>query len=123
MAAADEDALTCDFAETYHVLRWRALPARLAATLAAGLRPDSRIMLRLTGAKVPRETLLAALAVDALQLLVWQNTRDGVKGRNRPPSIVKAMTEEPKPKLSAFDSPEAFDAWRAEKLAAKKEVI
>ena len=34
----------CDLAETYGVLDMDALPARLVATLAAGLREDSRII-------------------------------------------------------------------------------
>ena len=42
MLAADEDAVICDFAEVYHVLDLRALAPPLAATLAAGLPPDSR---------------------------------------------------------------------------------
>ena len=43
MLAADRDALICDLAETYHVLDLTALPVPLLATLAAGLRGDSRI--------------------------------------------------------------------------------
>ncbi|MFQ9761829.1 MAG: hypothetical protein ACLRYE_00775 [Gemmiger formicilis] len=38
MAARFPDELTCDMAETYHALDWRALGLPLAATLAAGLR-------------------------------------------------------------------------------------
>ena len=34
----------CDLAETYGVLDMDALPAHLVATLAAGLREDSRII-------------------------------------------------------------------------------
>lgn len=43
MADADEDALTCDLAEQYGLLDWRAHGARLVAALAAGLRPYARI--------------------------------------------------------------------------------
>lgn len=43
MILTDEDALICDFAETYNVLDYRALPLRTAATLASGLRADARI--------------------------------------------------------------------------------
>lgn len=43
MAALDEDALICDFAETYH-LRFDELPKDYAAVLAAGLPYTSRIM-------------------------------------------------------------------------------
>lgn len=43
MIRANEDALICDFAETYGVLDYRAHGARLAGTLASGLRSDARI--------------------------------------------------------------------------------
>ena len=36
MAARFPDELTCDMAETYHALDWRALGLPLAATLAMG---------------------------------------------------------------------------------------
>lgn len=49
MMAADEDALACDFAETYGILDMRQLPAGKLATLAAGLRENSRIKLHLGG--------------------------------------------------------------------------
>lgn len=45
--AYDRDALLCDMAETYGVFDLRALPLQTVAVLAQGLRPDSRIMLRL----------------------------------------------------------------------------
>lgn len=38
MVAVDEEALICDFAETYNILDWRELPCRTAAILASGLR-------------------------------------------------------------------------------------
>ena len=55
LIASDEgkDKLICDFAQYYHVLDWRSLPVRLAATLAAGLPPDSRCMMHLAGQKLP----------------------------------------------------------------------
>ena len=45
MAAQYPEELTCDMAETYHVLDWRALGLPLAATLAAGMRETSRTTL------------------------------------------------------------------------------
>ena len=94
MLARDEQALICDFAETYHVFDWKALRPSLAATLAVGLRDDSRIKMQLSGLHVPPDRLLLAAAVDRLSLLVWMETKDGQKGRNRPPSIVESMTTE-----------------------------
>ncbi|MCD8087132.1 MAG: DUF5361 domain-containing protein [Oscillospiraceae bacterium] len=92
--AADKDALICDLAETYGVFDFRALPVPLLATLASGLRDDSRIKMRMANAKASQDTFLLAAAVDALNLLVWSKTKDASKGRNRPKSIVQAISEE-----------------------------
>lgn len=112
MLAADRDALVCDLAETYGIFDYRALPATLLATLAVGLREDSRIKTRLSGGKVPRREMLLAAAVDRLSILVWFLSDDGPKGRNRPASVLDAlMGEEPKPdNVVAFDSAADFEA-------------
>ncbi len=47
MLAVDRDALVCDLAETYGILDLYAHPAQLIATLAAGLRENSRIYERM----------------------------------------------------------------------------
>lgn len=111
MLVLDESALICDFAETYHILDYRSLPARQAAILAGGLREDSRIMMKIVGAQAPQDTMLLALIADALQIIAWQNTEDGHKGKNRPVSIVKQLAKEKKPDVG-FDSPEEFERWR-----------
>lgn len=117
MARLSANALTCDFAETYHILDWRALPARLAATLAVGLRENSRIKLLISGAKAPPEILLMAAAVDTLRILAWQNTKDGAKGRNPPGSILESLTGQGEEKeTEGFDSVDAFKAWRENML-------
>lgn len=115
MLATDKGALICDLAETYQVYDYRALPVRLLATLASGLREDSRIKLKMAGMRAPRETYLLASAVDALNLLVWAKTKDGEKGRNRPKSILRAIADPPKPeeKPLQFQSPDQFKAaWQ-----------
>lgn len=119
MIATDEAALICDFAETYRLFDFRQLPARRAAVLACGLRPDSRIIQKMTGAKAPIDTLLRAIIADELKLLVWQNTKDGAKGRNRPESILAALLgpDGDQPDNTGFDSAAAFDAWRSAMLA------
>ena len=119
MVAADEAALICDFAETYHLYDYRELPARRAALLACGLRPESRIVQKISGAKAPTETMLLALIADALKILVWQNTRDGTKGRNKPTSIVEAILGEEKETAEGFDSAAEFEAWRASMLGGE----
>lgn len=115
MINTDEAALRCDFLETYHVMDYRALPARQAALFACGLGTGSRIMKKLSGMSVDLQTLLLALIGDAARLLVWQNTEDGIKGRNRPRSIVDQLLSGPHEAVG-FDSPEAFDAWRAQMI-------
>lgn len=119
MMAADEDALACDFAETYRVLDFRVLPARKAAQLASGLGQNSRIMQALTGAPADLQTILLALVADAVRVLVWQNTRDGAEGRNQPKSILAAITGEQNRQTEGFDSAEDFERWRQRMLGGE----
>ncbi|MCC8181524.1 MAG: DUF5361 domain-containing protein [Clostridiales bacterium] len=118
MLASDRDALACDLAETYGIYDMRALPVSTLATLAAGLREDSRIKLKLSGARVGPDTLLLAAIADRLSLLVWSRTEDAQKGCNRPASIVDALTGKQQHQdrdVMVFDSPEAFEAaWAAQ---------
>ena len=115
MAAKDPDALDCDFAEVYGVLDREALPPKKAAALACGLSPDSRIRRKLNGQRWPMNTLLTAMATDRLGELVWTKTKDGQRGRNRPKSILRMLTEDPKknePESLSFDTPEEFERAR-----------
>ena len=109
MISQHEDALVCDLAETYGIFDYKALPARLIATLAAGLRANSRVKMEMSGA--PLETLetLTAAVVDRLGVLVWMNSEDGRKNRNRPKSILESLAQK-ETKETVFDSPEAFRA-------------
>jgi hypothetical protein len=111
MLSADEDALICDLAETYGIFDYRALPARTLATLAVGLREDSRIKMHLIGAKIPRKDLLLAAIVDRLSLLVWFNTEDGRNGVNRPPSVLGSIFgNESADNVEAFETADAYEA-------------
>ena len=113
MVCIDEDALTCDFAETYGVYAFRSLPLLTAATLAQGLGPDSRIMRKLSGADVPLNTLLLATTADRLGHLIWMNSKDGQKGRNRPKYILDALLHRETERAAGFDSGEDFEtAWQ-----------
>lgn len=109
MVRLDEDALVCDFAETYHIYDYRRLPLRYAAVLAFGLSDDSRIKRRMTGARVTTPVLLQAAAADALNLLVWMKTKDGQKGIRRPASVVDAITRDPAEKPEGFASGADFE--------------
>lgn len=111
MVQADEDALICDFAETYNIYDYKRLPITTAAALAIGLRDDSRIKMKISGAVVTTEVQLLAAAVDRLSLLVWAQTKDASKGRNRPPSILEAFSHKETDNL-AYESGEDFIAER-----------
>ena len=113
MIARDENALICDFAETYHIYDYKSMPPKQAAILAAGLSIDSRIKRVLSGAKYPIETLLMAHMVDALNILIWFQTKDGQKGTNRPESILEILMDEKKDDYASFASIEEYEAARA----------
>ena len=118
MIAADEDALICDFFSTYRVSCYRGLRPSLAATLASGFGPDSLIYQRRAGLKVPFSMYLQALEIDLLRVLIWQNTEDGAKNRNRPDSLAEKFRvgDEPEPHES-FSDPDSFEAFRASLFA------
>lgn len=82
------------------------------ATLAAGLREESRSAMSLSGMRVLPRDLLMAAAVDRLSLLVWSKTKDAKKGRKKPKSIVEALTKEEKKEVIVFDSAESFEEAR-----------
>lgn len=110
MVQADEDALICDFAETYHLYDYKRLPLRTAASLAVGLRNDSRIKMHLSGSKVAPDLLLLAAIADRLGLLIWSQTK---RRHGRPKSILEALTKTAAPcEHRVFQSGEDFHAAR-----------
>lgn len=122
MLSTDADALTCDMAETYGVLDWRRLPLPLAAALAAGLRDDSRIRMKMSGAKVSPEVMLMALVVDKLSLLVWQNTEDARHGRGCPPSVFRLLLgidDGKSGSVTGYNTPEDYEAAKARILGGE----
>lgn len=76
MIRLDEDALICDFAETYHVLDYRSLPLRTAATLSAGLRDNARIKLKAAGVPVALDTVLLAAISDRIDAVRFMLSAD-----------------------------------------------
>ena len=115
MLRLDRDALICDFAETYHIYDLKALPVTTVALLACGLREDSRIKQKINGTHVPVNTLLLAHIVDRLGILIWQRTKDGQHGRNKPESIAEQLLNTGKRnlnKVDAFETPEEFEEAR-----------
>lgn len=109
----DEGALICDFAEVYHIYDYGSLPASLAATLFAGLGDDSRIKLKINGARFPAKMFMLARVVDALNVLVWMLSEDGMKGINKPASVVKAMLGESEESENAYETFSSYDDFRA----------
>ena len=123
MINVGEDELTCDLAEYYNIIDWRALveagslrPSVLA-TLSIGLCEDSRIKRKLSHRNISLTQMLLSVIADRLGVLIWQKTKDGHKGRNQPKSIYKALTDNGKQKeeLMSFSTPEEFEAWNKSK--------
>lgn len=113
MVALDEDALICDFAETYHIYDFRRLPVEYAATLADGLRENSRIKMLQSGLVVDFKTLLLAHIVDNTATNVYFKTKDAQKGKNKPKSVVELLTKPQKEHARRFATGEDFDKeWR-----------
>ena len=112
MIEEDEDALICDFAETYHIHDIEGLPVEDAATLAAGLRADSRIMMRLGGEAVKSDTLLLAHIADELRWLHWAQTKDGHDNVNLPERIAARLSGARQEIRQGFESSADFDAAR-----------
>ena len=121
MINVGEVELKCDMAETYHIYitDWydppSSFPISYLADLAVGLNDGSRIKRKISGQRLTIEQTLQAVIVDKLQILIWQQTKDGHKGRNLPESIYKKLSgiEEKKLKddLKVFDSIEDYEKW------------
>lgn len=113
MLNVDRNAVICDLAETYGIYNYRELPAGTVAALAAGLRDNSRIKLKLSGAEYPLETFLLASIADRLAMLLWARTKDGAKGRNRPKLITDALQKKNREnEVRGFSKSEDFElSW------------
>lgn len=91
MISLDEDALICDLAETYKIYDYRSLPLSTVATLAAGLRDNSRIKLRAAGMPVSQEAILLAGISDRVDAFRFSFAKEGTEP---PPSLVKILLGE-----------------------------
>ena len=112
MIALDEDALICDMAETYHIYNMEQLPVEYVATLANGLRDNSRIKMKAAGLRVDVQTLLMAHIADNTAINTWFKTEDGQKNQNRPPSMLQILTGNMQQEIG-FDSGNEFEKkWR-----------
>ena len=115
MLREDEDALVCDLAETYQIYDWRSLPVRTVATLAAGLRDNSRIKMIMRSETVPLEIVLQAAIADGIRQLCWLNSEDGRKNINRPQYILNTLLnkeESAEPEIVTFNSGAELEEYR-----------
>lgn len=116
MLNVDEEALICDFAETYRIYDYKSLPLQTVGTFACGLRPDSRIGMRISDSKLTTDQTLLALVADSTREIAWLNSLEGAKGINHPKSLVKALIGEKKTTesvIETFDTGQDFDdEWR-----------
>lgn len=117
MLKLDEDAVVCDLAETYNIYDYRQLPVSKVAVFVCGLRSYSRIMMKISDSKLPLDTLLLAGVADRLSILLWQNTKDGQKGKNQPVSIVDQLTKQQIEREEvSFESGKDFELAKAKIL-------
>lgn len=113
MIALDEDALVCDFAETYHIYDLWSLPVAYAATLAVGLRENSRIKQKASGINVDINTILLAHIADNTAINVYFKTEDAQKRVNSPTSLLKLITKSSDSDTKKFESGVDFmNEWR-----------
>lgn len=92
------------------------MPGRYAAILAFGLPDESRTKMRVAGLKASPVRVMLAAQLDTLNMLLWMQTKDAAKGRNRPAQIlpnflVSDETEEKE--IMGFDTSADFEAMRA----------
>lgn len=115
MISQDEDALICDFAETYHIYDYRSLPADLVATYAVGLRESSRIKTKMMGMTLPMDEYLYAAIFDAVNWLCWTHTKAAEKGGRPPERILDSLLdkkEKQEDDFMVFNSPDEFEKAR-----------
>lgn len=104
--------LICDLAETYHITDYKSLPPSVVAILVAGLRENSRLIMKERGAKAPENTILLAAIVDRIDgiMAAWSGTE---RNRSILESYIDVPLEEKKnSNIVAFESPEDFIAAR-----------
>lgn len=117
MLKVDADALECDLMEYYHIDNFRRLPLTRVAVFAYGLPDNSRIKRRLSGQKLPLDTLLLASIFDQLNAVMYSMTKDAKSGRHRPQSLVQLLTgEQPVNDEPAYETSKDFEKAREELL-------
>ena len=113
MISAHHTALVCDFADQYGVMDYRALSAKNAATLAAGLGVKSRVKQEIAGNSLPLDITLQAMLLDSFNHLIWMLAANSDE-TNHPPSVYNMLTgKRPQSDIAGFRSGNDFmEAWR-----------
>lgn len=115
MVNEDEDALICDLAETYNIYNMRELSPLRVAVFSCGLRENSRIKMKIAGAKLDLNTLLSAVCADNLQFMAWCQTENARKNINRPQSLLSILTKDDEGSdVIRFATGEDFEKYRQE---------
>lgn len=107
--------MICDFAEYYGLYDWRSVPVRTAAALCAGLRPNSRTKMKLSGIDIPYETYLLVALLDQVNIIRWLQTEDARKGTNRPPQLLRMFTNN-ETEYESYRTGEEFEKARIKLL-------
>lgn len=88
------------------------MPASLAATLAVGLRENSRVKMKLRGDWIPYGESILAMIYDCLRNFIWAAYGKG----KAPQSIFEALNREERandpPEIRAYKTPEDFEHER-----------
>ena len=116
MLTVDKTAVICDLAESYQIYDYRRMPARLVATLACGLKADSRIKTKMAGIKeTPSLLLLNAIMIDELRALRWNWFGE----KNKKPTFIVDILENgisEKNNAQGFNTVAEFETARAKIL-------
>ena len=107
--------MICDLAETYGIYDYRSQSPELISVLVFGLKEDSRVIKKITKARLSFNDSILALIFDSLQIINYKLGHR--KGQEKPKSLFKKLTEEKKKDdLQKFATPEAFENWRKEHI-------
>lgn len=111
MLAKHKNALICDLAETYRIYDWRRVPVKTLGIFAAGLRPDSRVVLEQVGEDFSTDTMILASIADTTRYIL--HAFGAKKGDPLPPSLVEALRHKDEvQEEQRFRTGDDFDAAR-----------
>lgn len=124
----DEDSLTCDFAETYHIYNWRSFPGRYIATLAVGLRQNSRIRMKASGVMADLDSSMLAMIRDDLETILYTLVKSRTRKHIAKPEyiaekVIRGDTKQVQEYQGYDDSLDYEKAWERLSGNKHKEVV